>query len=454
MERDLTAGSVFKTVIYFSLPYLLSYFLQTLYGMADLFIVGQFGGVSSTTAVSIGSQIMHMLTVMIVGLAMGATVMIGRCIGAKDYKKASETIGNTATMFMGIAIILMIILLAAVRPIVSVMSTPVEAVEGTIRYLTICFIGIPFITAYNIISAIFRGIGDSKSPMYFIAVACAANIGLDYLFIGVMGLDAAGAALGTTIAQAVSVIVSLTVIIKKGTGIKLRRSDLRPKRHTMKNILKVGVPVALQDGFIQISFIAITIFANQRGLNDAAAVGIVEKLIGILFLVPSSLLSTVSALSAQNLGAGKPERARQTLRYAICITFSFGLVISIAMQFAAGAAVSLFTDEAEVVRLGTQYMKSYVLDCMIAGIHFCCSGFFCACGLSGLSFLHNCISIVVARIPLAWLACRYFPETLYPMGLAAPIGSLISVAICLIALRWIRRHPEKLVMNLHPVETE
>lgn len=191
---------------------------------------------------------------------------------------------------------------------------------GTISYLTICFIGIPFITAYNIISAIFRGIGDSKSPMYFIAVACAANIGLDYLFIGVMGLDAAGAALGTTIAQAVSVIVSLTVIIKKGTGIKLRRSDLRPKRHTMKNILKVGVPVALQDGFIQISFIAITIFANQRGLNDAAAVGIVEKIIGILFLVPSSMLSTISALASQNIGAGKHDRARLTLRYVLYMT--------------------------------------------------------------------------------------------------------------------------------------
>ena len=177
MERDLTTGSVFKTVIYFSLPYLLSYFLQTLYGMADLFIVGQFGGVSSTTAVSIGSQIMHMLTVMIVGLAMGATVMIGRCIGAKDYKKASETIGNTATMFMGIAIILMIVLLAAVRPIVSVMSTPTEAVEGTIRYLTICFIGIPFITAYNIISAIFRGIGDLKITL----ISSFVNMGLRVL---------------------------------------------------------------------------------------------------------------------------------------------------------------------------------------------------------------------------------------------------------------------------------
>lgn len=234
--------------------------------------------------------------------------MIGRCIGAKDCKKASEAIGNTVTMFMGIALVLMVVLIAAVRPIVSVMSTPAEAVEGTIRYLTICFIGIPFITAYNIISAIFRGIGDSKSPMYFIAIACVANIGLDYLFIGAMGLDAAGAALGTTIAQAISVIIALSVIVKRGTGIKMVKSDFRPKAYTMKNILKVGVPVALQDGFIQISFIIITIFANQRGLNDAAAVGIVEKIIGILFLVPSTMLSTISALASQNIGAGKHDR--------------------------------------------------------------------------------------------------------------------------------------------------
>ena len=443
MERDLTTGSVFKTVIYFSLPYLLSYFLQTLYGMADLFIVGQFGGVSSTTAVSIGSQIMHMLTVMIVGLAMGATVMIGRCIGAKDYKKASETIGNTATMFMGIAIILMIILLAAVRPIVSVMSTPAEAVEGTIRYLTICFIGIPFITAYNIISAIFRGIGDSKSPMYFIAVACAANIGLDYLFIGVMGLDAVGAALGTTIAQAVSVIVSLTVIIKKGTGIKLRRSDLRPKRHTMKNILKVGVPVALQDGFIQISFIAITIFANQRGLNDAAAVGIVEKIIGILFLVPSTMLSTISALASQNIGAGKHDRARLTLRYVLYMTVGYGLAAAMIVQFLSVPFVGLFTNDGAVQILGGQYLRSYAWDCVFAGVHFCLSGYFYAYGLSIVSFIHNSISIVCARIPLSYYAATHFPDTLFPMGCAAPAGSIISIIICVGVLIWMNKHTEK-----------
>lgn len=179
MERDLTSGSVWKNIVYFSLPYLLSYFLQTLYGLADLFIVGQFDGVASTTAVSIGSQVMHMLTVMIVGLAMGTTVNIGRAVGARDSQKASKVVGNTTVLFVGVSVVLAVVLLVLVQPIVRVMSTPAEAVEGTARYLTICFIGIPFITAYNVIASIFRGLGDSKSPMYFIAVACVANIALD-----------------------------------------------------------------------------------------------------------------------------------------------------------------------------------------------------------------------------------------------------------------------------------
>ena len=299
----------------------------------------------------------------------------------------------------------------------------------------------------NIISAIFRGIGDSKSPMYFIAVACAANIGLDYLFIGVMGLDAAGAALGTTIAQAVSVIASLTVVIKKGTGIKLRKSDLRPKRHTMKNILKVGVPVALQDGFIQISFIAITIFANQRGLNDAAAVGIVEKIIGILFLVPSSMLSTISALASQNIGAGKHDRARLTLRYVLCMTVGYGLVAATIVQFVSVPFVGLFTNDGAVQILGGQYLRSYAWDCVFAGVHFCLSGYFYAYGLSIVSFIHNSISIICARIPLSYYAATHFPDTLFPMGCAAPAGSIISIIICVGVLIWMNRHSEKYMGN-------
>ena len=303
MEKNLTNGSVLKNIAYFSLPYLLSYFLQTLYGLADLFIIGQFEGVASTTAVSIGSQVMHMLTVMIVGLAMGSTVCIGQAVGAGDKKHASAAIGNTVTLFMLLSVVITALLLALVRPIVSVMSTPAEAADGTRAYLTICFIGIPFITAYNIISSIFRGLGDSKSPMIFIAVACAANIALDYIFIGAMGLGPAGAALGTTLSQAISVVFSLVVILRRKSGISLERRDLHPQRDTMGRLLRIGVPVAAQDGLIQIAFIVITVIANRRGLDAAAAVGIVEKIISFVFLVPSSMLSTVSALCAQNIGA-------------------------------------------------------------------------------------------------------------------------------------------------------
>lgn len=430
MEKNLTTGSVLKTVLSFALPFLLSYFLQTLYGLADLFIIGQFNGVESTTAVSIGSQVMHMITVMIVGLAMGSTVLIGKAVGAGEKENVSVAIGNTVILFLGVSVAFTGLLLAFAGPIVSVMSTPKEAVQGTVIYLTICFIGIPFITAYNIISAIFRGMGDSKSPMYFVAVACVFNIILDFLFIGVFHLGPAGAALGTTLSQTISVLISLAVIFRSKMGISLKKKHFKPHKRVMGQLLKVGLPVALQDGFVQIAFLIITVIVNQRGLNDAAAVGIVEKIISFLFLVPSSMLSTVSAVGAQNFGAGKDGRARKTLYYAIGITVSYGMLAVIVMQCASGFFVGLFSGNPEVIRLGTQYMHGYVWDCILAGIHFCFSGYFCACGKSILSFIHNIISITCARIPLAYLASIHFPDTLFPMGLATATGSFVSVIIC------------------------
>ena len=441
MERNLTTGSIPKTIFSFSLPYFLSYFLQTLYGTADLFIIGQFNSVDSTTAVSIGSQVMHMLTVMIVGLAMGTTVMTGRAVGAQDRRQVNLAVGNTASLFMLLSVALTAILLCFVKPIVAVMSTPEEAVSGTITYLTICFLGIPFITAYNIISSIFRGIGDSKSPMFFIAIACAFNIALDYLFIGLLKLGPAGAALGTTLSQTISVLISLTIICRKRMIPKFHFADLKPVRNMMGGLLKIGFPIAMQDGFIQIAFIVITIIANRRGLNDAAAVGIVEKMISLFFLVPSSMLSTVSALCAQNIGAGKHDRASQTLACATTIAVSYGIVISILMQFTGHHIVSLFSGNADVIRLGSQYLHSYIWDCVFAGIHFCFSGYFCAYGVSGISFLHNILSVVCARIPLAYLASKYYPDNLFPMGFAAPAGSLLSVLICAIAFVWMKNQP-------------
>lgn len=439
-SKNLTNGSIMGNIVSFSLPYLLSYFLQTLYGLADLFVVGQYCEVSSITAVSIGSQVMHMVTVIVVGLAMGTTVTTAQSVGANDVARTKRVVGNTVTLFMVFSLLMAAGLVGWVGDIVSLMSTPVEAAAETTSYLTICFIGIPFIVAYNIIASIYRGMGDSKSPMYFIAIACVVNVLLDYLLIGYLDMGAAGAAWATTLSQTVSVVVALIAMNRGDSGIRISRSDLKPQRAVMGKILNIGVPVALQDGFVQVGFIIITIIANQRGLNDAAAVGIVEKIIGILFLIPSSMLSTVSTVSAQNLGAGKLDRAIRTLWYANCIVIGFGTFFSIIMQMFPEKAVGLFTDDPQVIVQGCQYLQGYVWDCVFAGIHFCFSGFFCACGWSIISFIHNAVSIVVARVPLAYLASIMYPTTLFPMGLATVTGSVVSVIICVGVFVWMKKH--------------
>ncbi len=445
--HDLTQGGILRNLADFAVPYLCSYFLQILYGMADLFIIGRYCGVESTTAVSIGSQVMHMLTVVIIGLAMGTTVVVGQSVGAGNLRRTALVVGNTVTLFMCFALFLMAVLLVAADGIVGLVSTPAEAVEGTRRYLSICFLGIPFIVAYNIIAGIFRGLGDSRSPMYFIAIACVTNIVLDYVFIGLLDMKAAGAALGTTLAQALSVVVSL-VMIRRRRLISIVRSDLRPRQEAMGAVLRIGVPVALQDGFIQVAFIVITVIANLRGLTDAAAVGIVEKVIGAVFLVPSSLLSAVSVICAQNIGAGKLWRARHTLRDAVLVAAVYGVVVAAVMQFLDRQTVGLFTSDAAVVRSGANYLRSYIWDTVFAGIHFCFSGFFCACGRAVLSFVHNLASTLLVRIPFSWLLSAAHPESLYPMGWATPAGSFLSVLICAGFYLWmLKKVPQTLARS-------
>ncbi len=438
LSKNLTTGSVARNILYFSLPFFLSYFLQTLYGMADLFIIGQFEGAASITAVSIGSQVMHMLTVMIVGLAMGTTVTIAQAVGAEDGLRVRKAIGTTAVLFVVVSIVLAIVLIVLRGSITGVMETPLEAASGTQAYLLICFLGIPLITAYNIIASIFRGLGDAKSPMYFVAVACLCNIVLDYLFMGALSMGPAGAAWGTVISQAISVVLALAYVKSGRAGIALSRQDFRPNLAVLRRILRIGVPISLQDGFIQVAFLVITVIANMRGLTDAAAVGIVEKVISFIFLVPSSMLSTVSALGAQNIGAGKVGRAQQTLRYALAMAVSFGIVVSIVTQYTADGIVGLFTYDAAVIVAGGAYLQGYIFDCIFAGVHFCFSGYFCACGRSEISFLHNVVSIVTARIPLVYLTSIWYPDTLFPMGLATAMGSIVSVIICIGAFALLR----------------
>ncbi|MBR3550130.1 MAG: MATE family efflux transporter [Treponema sp.] len=465
LEGKLTEGSVAARLVAFSLPFLMANFLQTLYGMADLFIAGQFNGADVITAVSIGSQIMHMITVIIAGLAMGTTVLTARAVGAGKERDACLCAGNSLLAFLIFSVFATAILFVFCPQIVALMHTPPEAVGETLSYLGICFLGIPFISLYNSVSAVFRGAGDSKRPLYFVAASCLVNIILDVFFMGPLALGSRGAALATVLSQAFSAFLAAFVLFARGKRgacggvgdacgetyggadgrggasggsrgssgacVRILRGDFRMDAKVLKALLQIGLPVSAQDGFIQVSFLVITIIANSRGLSVAAAVGIVEKIICFLFLVPSSMLSAISALAAQNMGASLHARARHTLYAGMAIASAFGALFALAFQFASVPFVSLFTHDAAVVQLGGQYLRSYVFDCFFAAFHFAFSGFFCAYGYSLLSFVHNTVSILLVRIPGAYLAAKYFPGTLYPMGWAPALGSLLSSLICL-----------------------
>ncbi|WP_304683717.1 MATE family efflux transporter [Ileibacterium valens] len=434
---NLTKGPIASSLFQFALPYLITIFLQQLYGLADLFIAGQFDGTQVSAAISIGSQFMHMVTVVIIGLSMGTTVMVSRWMGAQDFKKASRSAGNTLTLFLGVSIALSIILLMSSDLIVTFLHIPADSIDECLKYLRICLAGIPVITAYNLVSCICRGCGDSVSPTIFVLAACILNIGLDVVFVGPMNMDASGAAWGTLLAQFFSVIIALTFLKRHPLPIQLRKEDFKPDPETMKSLLSIGVPIACQDGFIQVAFLIITMIGNMRGLTDAAAIGIVEKIISFLFMVPSALSQSLSAFAAQNIGAAKYGRAMQSLKISCITAVGYGALVVLLAWIAGAWMISLFIKDSQVVEAGAAYFRSYSFDTLGVGIHFCMASYFCAYQKSMISFIQNALSVILFRIPLAWLASIYFPQSLFWMGLAAPIGSLFQAVFCLV---YFRRH--------------
>lgn len=460
MAYNLTQGSIPRSIARFALPYLSSYLLQTLYGLVDLFLVGRFAGIADTTAVAIGSQLTHIFTVLTTALAMGTTVLIGRATGSGDKSHVRRIIINSAFLFAIFTVIATVSLLALSRPLISLMSTPEEARQKTHIYIVICFAFSCAIVAYNVIASILRGMGDSKSPLLFVAIASVANIILDVILIRVAQAGAAGAALGTVISQMLSVFAAILFIRRRTPhaprNVSIHRPykaspsnlvhpsprptlPLRPEWSVIRSLLVIGVPTATQDCFIQASFLAITAIANARGLTDAAAVGIVEKVISIMFLIPSSMLSTVSVMASQCIGARNISRARATLRTSIIICVVLGFSISAITMPLSLRIVHLFTSDDIVAIHGAQYLRSYVWDCVLAGVHFCFSGYFCAAGLSFLSFAHNAASVILVRVPLSYILSKRFPNTLLPMGMSPPLGSALSVVICAFAYLIITR---------------
>ena len=445
---NLTRGPLIPTMLRFSIPYLITCFLQSCYELADLLIVGRFNGADSVSAVSTGSQMTHLVTVTIVGLTTGITVTISHAIGARRMDKVQRQIGQSIRLFAIVAIIATIALTASADPLLLLLSTPPEAFSQAHDYVTICFLGTPFIIAYNVISAIFRGFGDSRHPMYFVALAGLLNVGLDLAFIGGAHMQAAGAALATVISQAFSVVAALIYLKFANTGVRVRKADLAYDWAGTRQILTIGTPIALQELCIQVSFIVITAIANGRGLEISAAVGIVEKIISFLFLVPSAMLSTVSVVAGQNAGARQHSRSKTALRYGITMCIAYGALVCFASQIWGADIVRVFSpDDEAVVRYGAQYLSSYSFDCILAGVHFCFSGFFSAYGKSLYTFAHNIASVLLVRIPGAYAASLLWPDNLFPMGCAAPLGSLLSILICsaLYYLRFSKRHPAAIV---------
>ena len=414
LHNDLTSGPLFPKMMRFALPYLAACFLQTFYGMADLFITGQYYGAAPVTGVAIGSQVMHMIIVIIAGLTIGSAVSIARSLGAREDKESFRLMGSAAFLFIPLSLLLTLILFLLMPFILSALETPAEALEDTRAYLAVCFAGVPLIVMYNTVSSFFRGMGNTRAPMIFIAISGLLNIFLDFLLIGHYHMGAAGAAWGTLSSEGLSVLLALFFLRVKFAPLHLTLEDFRPGKKWIRQILGIGIPISCQDGLIQISF-----------------------------LVPSAMMSTVSATAAQNAGAGLQERGRQGLFYGISVCIGFGIFCILLIFWKAGPILSLFLPgEPGVIAMGIDYFHSYVFDCAIAGVHFCFSGYFAAYRKATFSFLHNVISIFTIRIPGTYAASVLFPATLFPMGMAAPAGSLLSVIICVYLYRKYLRSPE------------
>lgn len=332
-QNTLTEGKLAPALLRFAVPFLISNFLQALYGAVDLFVVGQFSTSASVSAVAIGSQVMQTVTWIILGISMGGTVLIGQKIGEKNEEGAAEAVGCVAVLFGLMALVLTPLMLIAVNGAVALMKTPPEAVSAARSYIFICSCGLPFITGYNGVSGIFRGIGDSRTPVIFIGLACIVNVIGDFLFTGWMGMGAAGAAFATVIAQAVSFLAALAYMYKKGFSFPFGRRHLRLRRKPAAAILKVGFPLALQDALVNVSFLIITTIINTMGLTASAAVGVVEKIISFAMLPPSAIASAVTTVTAQNIGAKKPERAKRALWYGIGFSLIFGIAVCIFVSF-------------------------------------------------------------------------------------------------------------------------
>lgn len=433
-EITFTSGSISKSMLIFVWPYMLGILLQNLYGAVDLFVVGHYAATADVSAVTIGSQLMSLITQLIIGFATGITMLIGLAYGAGDKRSLSRTSGVSILLFGITAVILTAAYMIFHGALVSVMQTPAEAIAQTKEYLLVCAAGIPFIIGYNVITSILTGIGDSKTPFLFVAIACAINIILDVVLVKYVHLGALGAAIATTVAQLGSFAFAILFLRRKGLGFSLKTSDIRFDKSEAKRLIKIGGPVAIQNIMVSASFLFVTAIINQMGLIASAAVGVVEKLITFIFVPATSLGTAVGTASAQNLGANQQKRARKCMWYGILIALIPSTIIAIFCQFNGLLVTGILTNDTEVVAMASTYLLSYVFDVIAVSFVFCMNGYFNSLGKSWFSLVHSLVTTFGVRVPAAYLLCQITSNSLYLIGWAAPISTIISLVMCLVFL--------------------
>lgn len=428
-KLNLAEDKLLPTLLKFTIPIMFTILLQITYGTVDLLIVGQFASVSDVSGVTIGSQIMATITTFCTGLSMGTTILLGQYIGAKEEKKTSKVIGVSIILFITLALCITFSILLFIDPIINIMNTPIESYSQTQTYLTVCAIGSTFIVFYNLLGSIFRGIGDARTPLFAVFIACITNIVLDLIFIAVLGYGALGAALATVSAQAVSVVLSFLMISKQTLPFHFHVDDIKFDKQYLFAILNLGIPVALQSVLVSISFLAITSIINVFGVIASAGVGIVEKIASMIMIVPSAFAQSLSAFTAQNVGAKHYHRARIGLAYGIIISLCFGVITCYLSMFHGTIFTSLFTSDLDVTSAALPYLKSYSIDTVIVPFIFCFTGYFNGCGKTKFIMFQAVLGACFIRIPVAYVFSTLSNTSLFLIGLATPASSIVQLII-------------------------
>lgn len=427
-KADFTKGNILKKLVAFMMPVLGALILQAAYGAVDLLVVGRFGSTSELSAVSTGSQVLNLVTFVVTQFAMGITVLIARYLGEKRPERIGAVIGGGAVVFTMMSVALFIAMVGFARPISVLMQAPAEAVDLTASYVRICGAGIFFIVAYNLLSAIFRGLGDSKSPLLFVLVACIVNIIGDLVLVAGLHMDAAGAAIATVTAQALSVVFAVMLLLKKDLPFAITKKDFRLNPQCRK-FLKIGLPLALQEFLTQISFLALCAFVNRLGLEASSGYGVACKIVNFAMLVPSSLMQSMASFVSQNIGAGKKKRAKQSMFTGIGVGLAVGCVVFVLVLFKGDVLCSAFSTDAAVIQNGFAYLKGFAPETLVTAIMFSMVGYFNGNNKTVWVMTQGLIQTLLVRLPLAYFMSIQPNASLTKIGLAAPVATTVGIVL-------------------------